>query len=82
MLIEDRDTAIQSADDESSLLTRIPKAFTRRQIDMSIERIFSKEMSLERGRQTLLSGNKINKNNNLSHKINILFWILYKCMYQ
>ena len=52
MLIEDRDTAIQSADDESSLLIRIPKALTRRQIDMSIERIFSKEMTFEKGRQT------------------------------
>ena len=52
MLIEDKDTAIQSADDESSLLIRIPKALTRRQIDMSIERIFSKEMTFERGRQT------------------------------
>jgi len=52
MLIEDRDTAIQSVDDESSLLIRIPKALTRRQIDMSIERIFAKEMTFERGRQT------------------------------
>ena len=52
MLIEDRDTAIQSVDDESSLLIRIPKALTRRQIDMSIERIFSKEMTFEKGRQT------------------------------
>ncbi|MDB3914353.1 hypothetical protein N9364_00705 [Alphaproteobacteria bacterium] len=52
MLVEERDTAIQSADDESSLLIRIPKALTRRQIDMSIERIFAKEMSFERGRQT------------------------------
>lgn len=54
MLIEDKDTAIQSADDESSLLIRIriPKALTRRQIDMSIERIFTKEMTFERGRQT------------------------------
>ena len=51
-LIEDRDTAIQSVDDESSLLIRIPKALTRRQIDMSIERIFSKEMTFEKGRQT------------------------------
>ena len=49
MLVEDRDTAIQSADDESSLLIRIPKALTRRQIDMSIERIFAKEMTFERG---------------------------------
>ena len=47
MLVEDRDTAIQSADDESSLLIRIPKALTRRQIDMSIERIFAKEMTFE-----------------------------------
>ena len=47
-LIEDKDTAIQSADDESSLLIRIPKALTRRQIDMSIERIFTKEMTFER----------------------------------
>ena len=52
MLIEDKDTAIQSADDESSLLIRIPKALTCRQIDMSIERIFTKEMTFERGRQT------------------------------
>ena len=54
MLIEDKDTAIQSADYESSLLIRIriPKALTRRQIDMSIERIFTKEMTFERGRQT------------------------------
>ena len=52
MLIEDRDTAIQSVDDESNLLIRIPKALTRRQIDMSIERIFSKEMTFEKGRQT------------------------------
>ena len=52
MLVEDRDTAIQSVDDESSLLIRIPKALTRKQIDMSIERIFSKEMTFERGRQT------------------------------
>ena len=51
-LVDDRDTAIQSADDESSLLIRIPKALTRRQIDMSIERIFSKEMTFEKGRQT------------------------------
>ena len=52
MLVEDRDTAVQSVDDESSLLIRIPKALTRRQIDMSIERIFSKEMTFEKGRQT------------------------------
>ena len=52
MLVEDRDTAIQSVDDESSLLIRIPKALTRKQIDMSIERIFSKEMTFEKGRQT------------------------------
>ena len=52
MLIEDRDTAIQSVDDESSLLIRIPKALTRKQIDMTIERIFAKEMTFERGRQT------------------------------
>jgi hypothetical protein len=32
------------------LLIRIPKALTRKQIDMSIERIFSKEMTFERGR--------------------------------
>ena len=34
------------------MLIRIPKALTRRQIDMSIERIFSKEMTFEKGRQT------------------------------
>ena len=37
---------------ESSLLIRIPKALTRRQIDMSNERIFAKEISFERERQT------------------------------
>ena len=40
------------AGDESSLLIRIPKALTLRQIDMSIERIFLKRMSFERGRHT------------------------------
>ena len=41
MLIEDRDISIQTANDESSLLIRKPKALTDRQIDISIESIFS-----------------------------------------
>ena len=36
---------------EGSLLIPTPKAITRKQIDMSNERIFAKEMSFERGRQ-------------------------------
>ena len=52
VLIEDRDVAIQAVEDESSLLIRIPKSLTRKQIDVAIERIFSKEMTFERGRQT------------------------------
>jgi len=47
-LVEDRDIAIQSVDYKSSLLIQIPKALTRRQRDMSIERIFSKEIRLKR----------------------------------
>ena len=52
VLIEDRDVAIQAVEDESSLLIRIPKSLTRKQIDVAIERIFAKEMTFERGRQT------------------------------
>ena len=44
--------SIEKQNDKSSLLIRIPKALTRIQIDMSIERIFAKEMSFEIGRQT------------------------------
>ena len=42
MLIKVRYTAIQSADDESSLLVRIPNALACKLIDMSIGLIFSK----------------------------------------
>ena len=52
VLVEDRDVALQAVEDESSLLIRIPKSLTRKQIDVAIERIFSKEMTFERGRQT------------------------------
>ena len=52
VLVEDIDVAIQAVEDESSLLIRIPKSLTRKQIDIAIERIFAKEMTFERGRQT------------------------------
>lgn len=50
--VEDAHTAVQAAADESSLLISVPKTLTRRQIDAAIERIFAKEMTFERGRQT------------------------------
>ena len=52
MLIEDRDTSIQSADDESSLLIRVPTNLKRNYINSGIERIFAKHITFERGRQT------------------------------
>ena len=70
MLVEDRDTAIQSSEDVSSLLIRIPKALTRKQIDMSIERIFTKEMTFERGRQTR-NPNRSNARYSLSNPIKV-----------
>ena len=70
MLIEDRDTAIQSSEDVSSLLIRIPKSLTRKQIDVAIERIFAKEMTFERGRQTR-NPNRSNARYKLSKPINV-----------
>ena len=70
MLVEDRDTAIQSSEDASSLLIRIPKTLTRRQIDVAIERIFAKEMTFERGRQTR-NPNRSNARYKLSKPINV-----------
>lgn len=37
MLVDDRDTATQLVDDESSLLIRVPKNIRRKQIDTAIE---------------------------------------------
>ena len=51
LLVEDRGTVIQLADDKSNLITRIPKIITRRQKDMSIERIFSKKITFKKRRQ-------------------------------
>ena len=70
MLVEDRDTAIQSSEDVSSLLIRIPKSLTRKQIDVAIERIFAKEMTFERGRQTR-NPNRSNARYKLSKPINV-----------
>ena len=70
MLVEDKEIAIQSVDDKSSLLIGIPKALTRKQIDMSIERIFTKEMTFERGRQTR-NPNRSNARYNLSNPIKV-----------
>jgi hypothetical protein len=64
MLVEDRDTAIQSSEDVSSLLIRIPKSLTRKQIDIAIERIF------EKGRQTR-NPNRSNARYKLSKPINV-----------
>tara|TARA_B110000027_G_scaffold6223_1_gene5696 strand:+ start:828 stop:1274 length:447 start_codon:yes stop_codon:yes gene_type:complete len=70
MLVDDKKIALQSVDDKSSLLTRIPKALTCKQIDMSIERIFSKEMSSERGRQTR-NPTRSNASYNFSYPIKV-----------
>ena len=70
MLVEDKEIAIQSVDDKSSLLIRIPKALNRKQIDMSIERIFTKEMTFERGRQTR-NPNRSNARYSLSNPIKV-----------
>ena len=70
MLVEDKEIAIQAVEDKSSLLIRIPKALNRKQIDMSIERIFTKEMTFERGRQTR-NPNRSNARYKLSKTINV-----------
>jgi hypothetical protein len=70
MLVEDKDTAIQSSEDVSSLLIRIPKSLTRKQIDVAIERIFTKKMTFERGRQTR-NPNRSNARYKLSKPINV-----------
>ena len=70
MLVEDKEIAIQAVDDKSSLLIRIPKALNRKQIDMSIERIFTKEMTFERGRQTR-NPNRSNARYSLSNPIKV-----------
>lgn len=70
MLVEVKEIAIQAVDDKSSLLIRIPKALTRKQIDMSIGRIFTKEMTFERGRQTR-NPNRSNARYSLSNPIKV-----------
>jgi len=52
-LIEDSDVRNQSAFDEDNLLISIPKSLTRKQIDKGIEKILKKEITFERGRQTI-----------------------------
>lgn len=69
-LIEDKDTAVQTVEDESSILVRIPKTLTRKQIDTAIERIFTKEMTFERGRQTR-NPNRSRARYQLSKPINV-----------
>jgi len=51
-LVKDEVMAMKVVKDASSLLINIPKSLTRKQIDTAIERIFLKEMSFEKGRQT------------------------------
>ena len=70
MLVEDSDTAIQSADDESSLLIRVPKNIRRKQIDVSIDRIFAKELEFEKGRQ-VRNPNRSNARYHLTKPIKI-----------
>ena len=41
----------QVVNDESSLLVRVPKSLSRKQIDASLNRLFAKELSFESGRQ-------------------------------
>ena len=50
-LIDTFEDAEASVNDESSILIRIPKVMSRKFIDASIERIFAKELSFEKGRQ-------------------------------
>jgi hypothetical protein len=52
MVVEDKETAINAVEDASSLLIRIPTNLKRNYIDSGIERIFAKQMTFERGRQT------------------------------
>ena len=52
MVVEDKETAINAVEDASSLLIRIPTNLKRTYIDSGIERIFAKQMTFERGRQT------------------------------
>ena len=54
----------------SSLLIRIHKSLTRKQIDTAIIRIFTKEMTFERGRQTR-NPNRFNARYKLSKPINV-----------
>ena len=70
MLIEDRDTAIQAVEDESSLLIRVPKNIRRKQIDTAIDRIFAKEMEFEKGRQ-VRNPNRSNARYHLTKPIKI-----------
>lgn len=51
-VIDDAQTASLAANDVGSLLINIPNNLTRKQIDMSLDRIFRKELVFEKGRQT------------------------------
>ena len=70
MLIDAKDTAIEALEDESSLLIRIPKNIRRKQIDIAIDRIFSKELEFERGRQ-VRNPNRSNARYSLTKPIKI-----------
>jgi hypothetical protein len=52
MLVDDAEAAVKSASDASSLLINIPKNLTRKQIDKALDKLFRKELSFEKGRQT------------------------------
>ena len=70
MLVDDRDTAIQAVEDESSLLIRVPKNIRRKQIDKAIDRMFAKEMEFEKGRQ-VRNPNRSNARYHLTKPIKI-----------
>jgi len=70
MLVDDRDIAIQAVEDESSLLIRVPKNIRRKQIDVSIDRIFAKELEFEKGRQ-VRNPNRSNARYHLTKPIKI-----------
>ena len=70
MLVDDREIAIQAVEDESSLLIRVPKNMRRKQIDVSIDRIFAKELEFEKGRQ-VRNPNRSNARYHLTKPIKI-----------
>ena len=51
-IVDDSSAAVKLAENADNLLISIPKCLTRKQIDNSLDRIFRKELSFEKGRQT------------------------------